>query len=83
VTFSISRPGPGDRLGVDLCPGVDERGHGLTMSVIHDTGCCAEWDSGQAATPARAEAFREAAERWASSWPKGAPEPEPEAEAGP
>ena len=82
MTFSISHPGPGDRLGVDLCPGVDERGHGLTTAVIHDAECCVEWAGGEAAAPARAEAFREAAARWGGTWPKAAPEPEPEAEAG-
>jgi len=80
VTFSISHPEPGARLGVDLCPGVDERGRGLSMAVIHDAGCCAEWTGEQAAAPPRAEAFREAAARWGSTWPK--PAPEPEAEAG-
>jgi hypothetical protein len=82
VTFSISHPVPADRLGVDLCPGVDERGHGLTMAVIHDAECCHEWASGQASTPARTASFREAAARWGSAWPKAAPEAEPEAEAG-
>ena len=56
-----------------------ERGHGLTMATLHDGGCCAEWAAGEASTPARAEAFREVAARWGSSWPK---EPEQEAEAG-
>jgi hypothetical protein len=78
VTFSISHPGPGDRLGVDLCPGVDERGHGLTMAVIHDAGCCAEWAGGEAAAPARGEAFRDAAARWGGTWPKAEVEPEAE-----
>ena len=73
------------RLGVDACPGIDERGHGLTMRTLHD-GCCAEWASGQASTPARAEAFREVAARWGSTWPKAGlqaadPEAEPEPEA--
>jgi hypothetical protein len=81
VTFSFSHPGPGDRLGVDRCPGIDERGHGLTMAVIHDPGCCIEWAGGEAA-PARTEAFREAASRWGSTWPKPAAEPEAEPEAG-
>jgi len=42
MTFYISHHEPGVRLGVDRCPGVDERGHGLTMSIIHDNSCCAE-----------------------------------------
>ena len=52
------------------CPGVDQRGHGLTMAVIHDTGCCGEWEPGQAATPDRAGAFRQAAARWGITWPQ-------------
>jgi hypothetical protein len=64
VTFSISHPEPGVRLGVDECPGVDERGHGLTMAVIHDAGCCQEWETGRASAPAWAESFRQAAARW-------------------
>ena len=78
MTFSISHSGPGDRLGVDLCPGVDERGHGLAMAVIHDAGCCAEWAGSEAAGPARAEAFRDAAARWGGTWPKAEVEPEAE-----
>ena len=73
------------RLGVDACPGIDERGHGLTMRTLHNDGCCAEWASGQASTSARAEAFRVVAARWGASWPKAEPEaadPEPELEAG-
>ena len=74
------------RLGADACPGIDERGHGLTMRTLHDDGCCAEWAAGLASTPARAEAFRRDAARWGASWPKARPEavvpdPEPEAEA--
>jgi hypothetical protein len=42
MTFSISHHPPGVRLGVDECPGIDERGHGLTKSVIHDVGSCNE-----------------------------------------
>jgi hypothetical protein len=64
------------RLGVDACPGIDERGHGLAMRTLHDDGCCAEWSSGQASTQSRAEVFREVAERWGSTWPKAEPEPE-------
>ena len=59
----------GVRLGVDACPGVDERGHGLTMTTLHDSACCHEWESGQASTPARAGA-REVASRWGSTWPE-------------
>ena len=73
VTLSISHPEPGARLGADQCPGVDERGHGLTMAVIHDTGCCQEWETGHASTPARAESFRHAAARWGTAWPGTAP----------
>ena len=40
MTYSISHPGPGARLGADQCPGTGERGHGLTMTVIHDAECC-------------------------------------------
>jgi hypothetical protein len=71
-----------ERLGVDACPGIDERGHGLTMQTLHDGGCCAEWASGEASTPGRAEAFREVPARWGAAWPKTTPEAEPEAEAG-
>jgi hypothetical protein len=74
MTLYVSRHEPGVRLGVDRYPGVDERGHGLTMSIIHDNSCCAEWESGRASTPARAEEFREAAARWGAMWP--GPEPE-------
>jgi hypothetical protein len=69
------------RLGVDACPGIDERGHGLTMTTLHDDGCCAEWEGGQASSPARGAAFSEAAARWGGAWPKARPEAEPEAEA--
>jgi hypothetical protein len=70
MTLSVSHPEPGARLGADQCPGTDQRGHGLTMAVIHDTGCCQEWETGQAATPARARAFRQAAARWGTAWPQ-------------
>lgn len=65
--------------------GVDERGHGLSMRTLRDNGCCAEWASGEASSLARAEAFREVAARWGSTWPKAqpeaaGPEPEPKAE---
>jgi hypothetical protein len=69
VTFSISHPEPGTRLGADQCPGIGERGHGLAMAVIHDPGCCQEWETGQASTPARGESFRRAAARWGTAWP--------------
>ncbi len=69
MTVGISHPGPGIRLGADQCPGIDERGHGLTMAVIHDAGCCQEWETGQASTPARAGSFRQAAARWGTAWP--------------
>jgi len=77
MTFSISHHTPGLRLGVNACPGIDTRGHGLTMAVIHDGGCCSEWETGQAATPARAESFRKAAARWGATWP-GEPQPAPD-----
>jgi hypothetical protein len=48
------------------CPGVDSRGHGLTMSDIHMGRCCELWEA------QRSEPQTEA----------GKPEPEPEAEAG-
>jgi hypothetical protein len=88
MTFAITHPEPGTRLGADECPGVDQRGHGLTMTVIHDPGCCREWESGQATTPARAGAFRQAAARWGTGWPQQSQRPtagselqaEPEAE---
>ena len=51
MTLGVSHPGPGSRLGADQCPGTSQRGHGLTMAVIHDTGCCTEWETGRAATP--------------------------------
>jgi hypothetical protein len=70
MTLSIARPEPGARLGADECPGTGQRGHGLTMAVIHDAGCCREWETGQAATPARAESFRHAAARWGTAWPE-------------
>ena len=69
MTLSVSHPEPGARLGADQCPGTGQRGHGLTMAVIHDTGCCREWETGQASTPARAESFRQAAARWGTAWP--------------
>ena len=51
MTLGVSHPGPGARLGADQCPGTAQRGHGLTMAVLHDTGCCTEWETGRAATP--------------------------------
>ena len=70
MTLSISHPEPGARLGADQCPGTGRRGHGLTMAVIHDTGCCREWETGQASTPDRAQSFQQAAARWATAWPQ-------------
>lgn len=81
MTIRVSRPEPGARLGADRCPGVDTRGHGLTMAVIHDGGCCREWETGQAATPGRAQSFRQAAARWQAAWPPR-PQPGREPEAG-
>lgn len=69
MTVYISHHQDGQRAGVDYCPGVDERGHGMRLSLIHDSQCCQEWESGQASTPARAEAFTGAASRWGSTWP--------------
>jgi hypothetical protein len=57
------------RLGVDACPGIDERGHGLSMRILHDSTCCAEWETGQTSRPERAREFQEAAARWGASWP--------------
>jgi hypothetical protein len=74
VTFSISLHEPAVRLGVDRCPGIDERGHGRAMSIIHDNSCCAEWESGQASSATRAKEFREAATRWGATWPVREPE---------
>ena len=79
-----ARPGGKPRPGNDLqhlpprtrrtarrgpMPGNRERGHGLTMTVIHDAECCQEWETGQASTPARTESFRQAAARWGTAWP--------------
>jgi hypothetical protein len=81
MTFRIARHRHRVRLGADACPGISERGHGLTMRTIHDSTCCAEWDNGQASAPSRAEAFNAAAARWGLTWP---PQPQPghEPEAG-
>jgi hypothetical protein len=49
MTYGISHPEPGARLGVTECPGIGERGHGLTMAVIHGAGCCREWEAGREA----------------------------------
>jgi hypothetical protein len=57
-------------------PVTGERSHGLTMSITHDDSCCAEWGSGQAATPDGAKEFRQTAIRWGVTWPG------PEAETG-
>jgi hypothetical protein len=81
MTLSISHHQPGVRLGADECPGIDECGHGLTMTVIHDAGCCQEWEAGRASAPARAESFRQAAARWGTAWPSQ-PQPGREPEAG-
>jgi hypothetical protein len=83
VTFGISHPEPGARLGANQCPGVDERGHGLTMAVIHDAGCCREWETGHASTPARAESFRHAAARWGTAWPENPQHPQVTQDHGP
>jgi hypothetical protein len=67
------------RLGVDACPGIDERGHGLSLRTLHDDGCCTEWAAGEASTEARAKEFRTVAARWGASWPKAEREAAPEA----
>ena len=84
MSVSISHQQPAQRAGVDCCPGVDERGHGLTATTIHDSQCYQEWESG-VATPDRAEAFSQAAARWGSAWPgreAGHDEPEKQANDG-
>lgn len=81
MTLFISHHQPGVRLGIDACPGTAERGHGLTMTIIHDASCCHEWETGQASTPARAEAFSEAAGHWHGTWPGQPHRPEPAAHA--
>jgi hypothetical protein len=48
---SISRAGTGSRAVTRECPGVDTRGHGLTMSEIHMGKCCELWEA-QHAEPA-------------------------------
>jgi hypothetical protein len=68
----ISRHEPGVRRGADACPGIDERGHGLTMSLIHDDACCAEWASGSTPSPARAAEWSKVAARWGTTWPQPA-----------
>jgi hypothetical protein len=73
--MGVSHHEPGVRLGVDACPGVDERGHGLSMGIVHDSGCCHEWASGEASTPRRAASFCEVAARWGSTWPRAEAEP--------
>jgi hypothetical protein len=46
------------------CPGVDSRGHGLTMSDIHMGECCERWETQHSEPEPEANQ----------------PEPEPEAE---
>lgn len=82
MTARISRHDPGVRRGADACPGIDERGHGLTMSLIHDNSCCAEWESGVTPHPGRAAEWSRVAQRWGTEWPRPEPEPKPEPEAG-
>jgi hypothetical protein len=78
MTAYISHHDPKVRVGIDACPGIDERGHGLTMALIHDDSCCAEWEAGSTPWPTREREWRTMAERKGSTWPR--PEPEPEAE---
>ena len=53
------------------------------MTVIHDAGCCQEWETGHAATPARAESFRHAAARWGTAWPEKPQHPQLTQDYGP
>jgi hypothetical protein len=76
MTFSVSHHEPGVRCGADACPGIDERGHGLTMSLIHDATCCTEWESGSTPSPARAADWAKTAARWGETWPRAATERE-------
>lgn len=48
MTYSLSHPEPGQRAGADICPGVDSRGHGLTMALVHDSACCTRWEAAHA-----------------------------------
>jgi hypothetical protein len=61
------------RLGADACPGIDERGRGLTMSILHDSTCCTEWAAGQTPWRARAREFQKAAAPWGTTWPPPGP----------
>jgi hypothetical protein len=54
---------------------IGERGHGLTLTIIRDSSRCADWQSGQASTPTRANELREAAIGCGTTGPR----PEPEA----
>lgn len=76
VSYPEDGPRQGRRLGIDRCPGIDERGHGLTMRILHDSTCCAEWQAGETPYPARAAEFRKAAERFGSTWPNADREPD-------
>jgi len=77
---------PGVHPGLNACPGLGERGHGLTMALVHDGTCCAEWEAGETAHPDRAAQWDTIARRRGTTWPKPAAGPEPgtaaEAEAG-
>jgi hypothetical protein len=65
-------PRKGRILGLDVCPGIDERGHGLTMAILHDSTCCAEWEAGETPWPRRAAEWRKIAGRRGSTWPQPA-----------
>jgi hypothetical protein len=79
MTLSVSHHEPGLRPGADACPGIDERGHGLTMTLIHDGTCCAEWESGSTPSPGRAAKWFATAARWGTTWPRPSAVPQPEA----
>jgi hypothetical protein len=66
----ISRHEAGVRAGADACPGIDERGQGLTMSLIHDGTCCEQWQSGSTPPPRRAAEWSKVAARWGTTWPQ-------------
>ena len=79
MTFYVSHHETGVRRGADACPGIDERGHGLTMSLIHDDTCCEEWESGSTPSETRAREWAKVAARWGTTWPRPAAQAQPEA----
>jgi hypothetical protein len=52
--ITVEHPGPGARPGVSACPGVDARGHGLTMTILHSGTCCEAWEACQSEREAEA-----------------------------